>query len=91
MNYRDIRSTLVTKLDALEDRSGDHIYFYLTIDNRDFKVGKLSHSARGQAEDYVVNDTAHRLKLTTKEFVSLVDCTIDKKEHEELWRERDPK
>ena len=90
MDYRDIRSTLVSKLEAIEDRSGNHIYFYLTIDMRDFRVGKLSHSARGQAVDYVISDTARRLKLSKKEFVSLVDCEIDKLQHEILWKERDP-
>lgn len=90
MDYRDIRSTLVHKLGATEDRSGDHIYFYLTIDERDFRVGKLSHSSRGQAVDYVINDTARRLKLRKGEFVSLVDCEINKPQHERIWRERDP-
>ncbi len=77
-------------MDGVEDRSGDHIYFYLTIDGRDFRVGKLSHSARGQAADYIVKDTARRLKLTKREFVNLVDCGIDKEQHEKIWRERDP-
>ncbi len=90
MDYRDIRSTLVNKLEAIEDRAGDHIYFYLTIDRRDFRVGKLSHSSRGQAMDYVINDTARRLKLRKREFVSLVDCEIDKAQHERIWRKRDP-
>ena len=90
MDYRDIRSTLTSKLEAIEDRSGEHVYFYLTIDGRDFRVGKLSHSARGQAVDYVISDTARRLKLGKREFVSLVDCEIEKAEHERIWRERDP-
>jgi len=90
MDYRDIRSTLVSKLEAIENRSGDHIYFYLTIDEHDFRVGKLSHSSRGQAVDYIIKDTARRLKLTNQEFVSLVDCEIDKLQHETLWKERDP-
>jgi len=90
MDYRDIRSTLVNKLDAAEDRAGHHIYFYLTIDGHDFRVGKLSHSSRGQAVDYVINDTARRLKLRKQEFASLVNCEIDKRRHEELWKERDP-
>lgn len=90
MDYREIRSTLTSKLDATEDRSGNHIYFFLTVDGYDFRVGKLSHSSRGQAPDYVINDTAQRLKLKKKEFVSLVDCEINKLEHETLWRERDP-
>lgn len=79
---------LVAKLDGVEDRSGHHIYFYLTIDGSDCRVGKLSHSARGQAEDFIIKDTARRLKLTKKEFVSLVECEISKEEHEKLWRER---
>ena len=90
MDYRDIRSTLAAKLDALENRAGQHIYFYLTIDGRESRVGKLSHGARGQAVDFIISDTARRLKLTKKEFVSLVDCEIDKEQHERIWRERDP-
>ena len=90
MDYRDIRSTLVSKLEAIEHRSGHHIYFYLTIDGHDFRVGKLSHSSRGQAVDYVISDTARRLKLNKREFVGLVDCDIDKQQHEKIWRERDP-
>ncbi len=90
MDYRDIRATLVSKLEAIVDRSGDHIYFYLTIDGHDFRVGKLSHSSRGQAVDYVIDDTARRLKLRKREFVSLVDCGIDKPQHERIWRERAP-
>ncbi len=88
MDNREIRSTLVAKLDGVEDRSGHHIYFYLTIDDSDFRVGKLSHGARGQATDHVIKDTVRRLKLTKKEFVILVECKIDKEEHEKLWRER---
>jgi len=40
MDYRDIRNTLVSKLEAIEDRSGDHVYFYLTIDGHDFRIGR---------------------------------------------------
>ena len=80
----------MSKLEASEDRSGHHVFFYITMDGHDFRVGKMSHSARGQAEDYIIQDTAQRLKLTKKEFVSLVDCDIDKEQHERIWRERDP-
>lgn len=90
MDYRDLRSTLISKLSAAEDRARHHIYFYIAIDGRDFRVGKLSHSARGQAEDFVISDTARRLKLTKGEFISLVDCEIDKEQHETIWRQRDP-
>lgn len=88
MDNREIRSTLVAKLDATEDRAGHHVYFWLDIDGHEYRVGKLSHSARGQAPDHVVSDTAKRLKLTKKEFNSLVECTIDKQMHEDIWKER---
>ena len=88
MDNREIRSTLVTKLNVTEDRAGHHIYFWLNIDDHEYRVGKLSHSARGQAPDHAVSDTAKRLKLTKKEFMSLIDCTIDKDMHKEIWRER---
>ncbi len=88
MDIREIRSTLVAKLDANEDRAGHHIYFWLNIDGREYRVGKLSHSARGQAPDHVVSDTARRLELTKEEFRSLVECSIDKAMHEDIWREK---
>jgi len=88
MDNREIRSTLVTKLYASEDRTGHHIYFWLNINDHEYRVGKLSHSARGQAPDHVISDTARRLKLTKKEFIGLVECTIDKQMHEDIWKER---
>jgi hypothetical protein len=88
MDNREIRSTLVTKLGAAEDRTGHHIYFWLNVAGSEFRVGKLSHNARGQAPDYVISDTAKRLKLTKKEFNSLVECTIDKQMHGDIWRKR---
>lgn len=78
----------MSKLDAIEDRKKHHIYYWMNIDGHEYRIGKLSHSARGQAPDHVIIDTARRLKLTKKEFESLVDCTIDKSVHEGIWRER---
>ena len=80
----------MNKLEAIEDRVSHHVYFYLSIDGNEHRVGKLSHSFRGQATDHVIADTARRLKLRKPEFVSLVDCTMDRQQHEVIWRERDP-
>ena len=88
MESREIRSTLVTKLEAVEDRSGHHAFFYLTLQGKEYRVGKLSHSFRGQVPDFVISDTAKRLKLTKKEFLELVGCTIDKATHSQLWIQR---
>lgn len=88
MDNREIKSVLVSKLDATEDRAGHHVIFWLNIDNHAHRVGKLSHSARGQAPEFVVSDTAKRLKLSKKEFQSLVACTISKDMHVDIWRQR---
>ncbi len=79
---------MVNKLDAIEDRAGHHIYYWINFDGREYRVGKMSHSARGQASDHIIIDTARRLKLTKKEFLDLVECTIDKNMHEDIWKER---
>ena len=76
------------KLGADEDRSGDHIYFFLTVGDKEHRVGKMSHSARGQVQDFVIGDTARRLRLRKGEFLQVVDCTIDKNGHRKLWVER---
>lgn len=90
MNFRELRHTLGSKLGADEDRGGRHIYYYLFIGNADRRVGKISHSDRGSdtVPDYVISDTARRLQLNKKEFFQLVDCSINRYNHEKLWQER---
>ena len=92
MDFRQWRRTLRNKLGATEDREGDHIYYYLFIGESDHRVGKASHSARSSetVQDYVIADTARRLKLNKSEFLQLVDCSIDRDDHARLWYERDP-
>ena len=91
MKFRQIRHTLRSKLGADEDRDAPHVYFWLSIDNRDHRVGKISHSARGsdKVEDYIISDTAKRLRLTKVEFFQLIDCTIEAHHHARLWKERE--
>ena len=90
MDFRQLRHTLANKLGASVDVSGDHIFYYLNIQESDHKIGKISHSARGSDNiaDYVVSDTAKRLKLKKNELVQLVDCLISKDDHLRLWQER---
>lgn len=90
MNFRELRRTLANKLGASEDRSGDHIFYYLNIKDSYHKVGKISHSARGSdtVVDYIVSDTAKRLKLNKNELVQLIDCSVNRDDHLKLWQER---
>ena len=88
MDSREIQTTLVVKLGAIEDRTSHHVYYWMNVDGIEFRVGKLSHSSRGRAPEYVVSDTAKRLKLNKKEFTSLVECSMDKGTHRDIWRSR---
>lgn len=92
MDFRELSRTLKSKLGAEEDRQGHHISYGLILEGQEKMVGKVSHSARGsdQVPDFIVGDTAKRLRLTKPEFLRLVDCIIDKDEHQRLWRERAP-
>ncbi len=89
MNVRELRSSL-KKLDVVEDRSGHHIYFYLEIDKREYRVCKISHSMRGELPPFIKSDTARRMKLNSDEFNSLVECLLDKNAFLTFWKLRDP-
>jgi hypothetical protein len=90
VDFRKLRRTLQSKLGAEEDTQSDHVYYYLTIDNSAFRVGKISHSSRGsdQVTDFILSDTARRMKLDKTELSEFVDCTIDKNRYLSLWHER---
>lgn len=91
MNFRELMRTLRVKLGASEDREGHHIYYRLSIGDTDYRVGKVSHSARRseQVPDIVILDTARRLRLNRNEFFELADCSIEKDDHMRLWQERE--
>ena len=92
MNFRELRRTLRSKLGASEDKEGEHIYYWYPLDSRDRRVGKVSHTARGsqQVDDFIILDTARRLKLNKKEFLQFADCSIDRDGLSKLWQERTP-
>ncbi len=92
MQFEQLRRTFAVKLGATEDDGGDHVYYFLTMDGRDHRIGKVSHSSRGSdaVPDHVVTDTAHRLRLTKKELAQLVECSLDRQGFEASWRSRPP-
>jgi hypothetical protein len=89
MNVRELRRTL-RKIDAVEDRAGHHIYFYVEIDGHEYRVCKFSHSMTAELPPFVITDAARRMKLTSHEFSALVDCLLARAEFLSLWRLRDP-
>ena len=91
MDFRQLRHTLSSKLGAAEDRQGNHLYYYLSVGDKEHRVGKVSHSSRGSetVPDFVVSDTSRRLRLNKAELLQLVGCSIDKDQHRKLWLERE--
>jgi len=90
VNFRQLRHTLHGKLGASEDREKDHVYYYLSIGDKDHRVSKVSHSSRGsdKVEEYIILDTAHRMKLSKGEFSQFVNCSLNKDDYTKLWQER---
>lgn len=77
-----------SKLGAVEDRRSHHVFYWLTIDGADHRIAKLSHSSRGRIPDFIVADTARRLKLNNRELDELVECTLTAEGFLELWAAR---
>jgi hypothetical protein len=88
MNVRELRRTF-RKIDAVEDRSGHHIYFYVEIDGHEYRVCKLSHSMTGELPPFVISEAVRLMRLNRDEFTALADCLSGKTEFLSCWRLRD--
>ena len=88
MDVRDLQRALRRKLSAIEDRRSHHVFFWVTIEGREFRAAKFSHSSRGQLPEFIVADTAQRLKLNRAELDDLVNCPLTGELFLELWSSR---
>ena len=89
MDIRDLQSALKTKLGASENRKGDHIFFFADLGQRNQRVAKFSHSARGQLPHFVVSYTAKALKLNNSQLNQFVDCTLSGDEVRQHYTDTD--
>jgi hypothetical protein len=90
LDFRRLRHTWRRKLGAEEDKQSNHVYYYITIDNREHRIGKVSHSNRGsdKVDDFIISDTCKRMKIDKSELSAVVNCTIDKSQYLNLWQIR---
>ncbi len=88
MDVRELQGALRRKARAAEDRRRHHVFWWLEIDGREYRVAKFSHSSRGQLPQYIVSDTAKRLKLTNAELDDLVNCPLSGEAFRQLWAAR---
>lgn len=88
MDIRDLQRALRRKLNAQEERASHHVYFFIDIPgNGELRAAKFSHSARGRLPDFVVADTARRLRLSRRQLDELVVCTLSGDGFWELWNQ----
>ena len=85
MDVRELQRALQRKLGTVEDRRRHHVFWWFEFDGREYRVAKFSHSSRGQLPQYIVSNTAKRLKLTNSELDDLVDCPLTGDEFRRLW------
>ena len=86
MDIGDLQRALRRKLNAQEERASHHVYFFIDIPgDGGLRAAKFSHSARGRLPDFVVADTARRLKLNRRQLDELVECTLSGDGFWELW------
>jgi predicted RNA binding protein YcfA (HicA-like mRNA interferase family) len=85
----DIESSLLKKGFTAEE--GDHRFFKLVAAGK--YTGIYTKTSRGKKyktlSSELVSKMASQLELTTKEFVSLVDCSLSGEEYLRLLEERD--
>lgn len=90
MNYSELRSVLLSKGEAIEDRSGNHIFFYIEVDGQEYRATKVSHGARGQIDARLASLIARQMRLTGGELKEFVACPLSREEWVERWRARGP-
>ena len=88
LTVNDVVNAYINKLGAIQDRSGDHIYFYLDFQGSEYTIGKLSHSWGGTLGDTQVLIVARKLWLQKREFERWVICDMENPEMLSIWQER---
>ena len=88
MDVRTVRRILLRKLDAVEDRAGHHVFFYLDYQGKRYLGPKMSHSWRGNLDDQQIDWLKKPLLLTSREFEELISCSLTREDFFARWAER---
>lgn len=86
MDYRDLRRELLRKAQAAEDRHGDHAFFFIEVDGKEYRATKISHGARGQISAPLEAFIARQLRLTVSQLRDFVECPLTGEAFLENWR-----
>lgn len=88
MDYRELRSALLSKGGAEEDRSRYHVFFYIEVDGQTYRATKLSHSVSGQISAPILSAISRQMRLANRELRNFVECVLEREGWLRLWRER---
>ena len=88
MELNKLKRALRKKVRATESKKKHHIFWSIEVDGELSKVAKFSHDAHGQILSKVKADTAKRLRLTSAELTSLVQCDLSGEDFRSLWPQR---
>lgn len=88
MDYHELRSALLSKGAADEDRRGHHVFFFIEVDGKTYRATKFSHNARGQISSKILSAISQQMRLTNKELRHFVECTVEREQWLELWCQR---
>ena len=88
MDLRSFRKALFKKLNASEDRQSHHVFLWFEVEGKEFRAAKYSHSMKpGQKlPDFILADSAHRMKLSKLELAELVECPLSGEQFLEFWK-----
>jgi hypothetical protein len=83
LKARDARSALCAK-GFREDDSRHHCFYFFYFEGRkSSEYTKISHNAT-DLDDFLCGAMAKQIRLTKKQFISLVDCNIDAEAYAKL-------
>ena len=88
MDYSELHSKLLGKGQAIENRKGDHVFFYIEVDGGMQRATKLSHNAHGQIDTNILDQISRQMRLTNRELRGFVACPISREQWLELWQQR---
>lgn len=84
---RDVEAGLSNK--GFVPRSGDHRYFvyHALSGKKSLAKTKTSHGRGFELDDHLLGQMARQCGLARKEFLSLIDCPLDRAGYETLLRQ----
>lgn len=87
MDYQELRTALLSKGEAMEERARHHVFYFVEVDGKRYRATKLSHGARGQISKGILEAIARQMHLRTQELRRFVDCSLERAEWLQIWRQ----